>query len=173
MSLKEKKNSKRKKRVTLKEIYLKYPHKWRNLKSNTIELPYFPASEITNNEYTLSYQDWKKVINSLLECYKEVLVSGNTLLLPHALGRLNIKKYRPKNPRLDFAHYAKTGEKIYHSNLHTDGYCPILYWNYRHNTHAKFKYKRHWSVTFVDTFWNNVSKMIQEDSSIIYNFEEV
>jgi nucleoid DNA-binding protein len=173
MNLQLKKKSKRRKRITLKEIYLKYPHKTRNLKGNTVELPYFPSSEITDNEYTLSYKEWKKVIKILLDCYKDILISGDSLLLPHSLGRMSIKKYKPKNPRIDFGHYIKTGEKLYHTNTHTDGYCPILYWNYRYNTHAKFKYKRHWRVNFVESFWSIISNKIQEDSSLIYNYEEV
>ena len=153
-------------------MYLDYPYKWKDLTSNTVQLPYFPNSEVTEHEFSLAYNEWMKVVKVLLEEYIETLISGEPLILPHGLGRLTLFKYKRKGSAIDWGHFRKTGEKIYHNNIHTDGYAPILIWNYRVQTKAKFKFKRHWSCRFVDTIWKNISKRIMEDYTIIYNLSE-
>lgn len=121
----------------------------------------------------MDYRKWRDAVTVLLEEYLNELLEGNTIYIPHALGRLTLCKYKSKKAKLDFDHYHKTGEKIFHDNSHTDGYYPILYWNYRYNTHANFKYKRHWSVTFVDPVWDKISKKLQEDFTLINNFQKL
>jgi hypothetical protein len=171
--LKPKKRSRKKTRTTIKNLYLKYPHKWRDLESKTIPSPYFPASEVSAHPYAMSYKEWKEAVLVLFEEYMVEMLNGDTIYIPHALGRLSICKYIPKRKSVDLDHLVKTGERIYHDNSHTDGYCPILYWNYRYKTNANFRYKKHWGIDFIQPVWSKISKKIQGDFTLINNFQKL
>jgi hypothetical protein len=173
--LKERKSSlNQKQRITVREIYLHYPHKWRKEKiTNTVPLPYFPAKEISNHPYALEYQKWKAVVDDILETYVNKLLNGEEFMLPSNLGRIGIYKYKKVKRSMDFNHFKKTGEKVFIDNLHTDGFAPLFKWDKGYTQQVHLKYNRHWKCLPLETFWKKWSNTIMSDFSLIYNFNDL
>lgn len=169
----ERKGPKANQRVTMYDIYLRYPHKWKDVHSNTVPKPYFPNEEITNNRFSLSYKEWRNIMNELVKEYADLLLSGKKLDPKKAMGYFQLHRYKPARPNLDFKHYRETGEKRYEKNPHTDGFCPLIVWNRSYKTKAKLKYKSYWKISFTDMIWKIISRRLLKDGNYIYNFDEI
>lgn len=78
----------------------------------------------------LSKQEWKSVLDELnKEFMRMIIEEGKNMKMPY-LGKLSIRKYKPISAKsLDFGHYNKTGEKIYFTNEHSDGFRARFHWS--------------------------------------------
>lgn len=89
---------------------------------------------------------------------RELIVSGDEIVMPSRVGSLQIKKYKPKNKQIDFHTTNKVfGERnkdkplsewklVYFKNRHTNGYKVKLHWSRK--DHANFRNKKKWSFKF-------------------------
>jgi len=71
----------------------------------------------------------------VIECFNKklakILLDGQLIKMPFNLGELVIykKKVNFDKLKLDYGHWRKTGgEKIYHTNRHSDGYHAYYHW---------------------------------------------
>jgi hypothetical protein len=120
-----------KKRIGLEELYLYYPHKVCNITTR----PYVPKKEHTENEYSLSYPEWKAILQEYFGEFLNELFTGLPVELPYNLGVLRIKKYRRRITQS----FAKSIQRFGHSHREnktwvyeklpmTDGYGLLVDW---------------------------------------------
>lgn len=146
------------KRIVNKHIYLQYPFKTYDVTSNTVPKPYFSKDHITYTDKSVTYQEWREVINRINQKLLEELFLGDELKLPSGLGVIRIEKYKP-NKRTDY----RSSNEI--DNWHTDGFCPTLKW-YK----APFKNAKLWNVRLPKSATTKLSKLLHSKPKEIYNF---
>lgn len=79
----------------------------------------------------------------------ERCLEGDTVNFPHGVGMLSIKKRKTNynNLKIDYKATAEEGKKIYHTNLHSDGYYALFVWKKNlfsiHNAYW-YKFKIAW-----------------------------
>jgi len=164
-------------RITIKDLYLQYPNKWRNINSKTIELPYFPKEEITDNKLTLDYHSWKKIVLTYHRYLLEYLLTGRNYITPHNVGHFQIQKIKSKKNNID---WNKT-KKIYgpqkglenkkfikHKNIHWGGYAPLVKWK---TSPVNLKYKYHWKFKPIRAFMSTINNKLNGETSIL-NFKD-
>ena len=86
-----------KKRVGLSELYMMYTHK----KQNGNSKPYVPQSERTDDEYSVTFEEWKRILYKHFDELLDTLFQGLPVELPYKLGVIRLKKY--KRSRVSFA----------------------------------------------------------------------
>jgi len=155
-------------KIVLQDLYLLYPHKTREIIGNTVPLPYFPKSEITDNQYSLKFKDWKRFIQIYLSNVKEFLYTGKKFYIPQRLGVFQIRKLKYRGN--SYSHYRKTGEWKKMNNDHMRGYIPILRWDRRYRDNCALKFKRIWVARFTDTVWDDLMGRINNKLSLINTF---
>jgi len=170
------------KKITLKHLYLHYPHKTYDIHSNTVPVPYFPKKEISGHRWKLTYKDWKRIMGVYLKNLTKLLLSGKRTGIPSGLGDFQLRKYKPVHRRINFkATKEKYGEVnkslpkgkkkiIYHNNRHTQGYCPIFQW-YRFN--KRFAHKWTWRFKPSRLFMAEVSDRLIKKPHYINQLNEV
>lgn len=164
-------------RVTLRELYLGYSFKFRDVTSKTISVPYFKKSEISNHKYKLTYKEWKNIIVCFFKYLSLYLLTGLEYKIPSRLGKLQLRKIRSKkvpdwNKTREVYGTTKGVTPIYHKNLHTNGFRPLIKW-YRQGQNGKFKYKWYWRFNFTKKTWKSLSNNIFNKFSIMNNIQEV
>lgn len=90
------------------------------------------------------YKEINDTFNILL--FESLLATGEEFNLPERLGSLQLVKFKPKNPSIDFAATKAIGQKVVHDNLHSDGYAVKLKWK---KDNANFKGKKMWDFKLV------------------------
>ena len=86
-----------KKRVGLKELYMMYAHKKQVGESK----PYVPVKERTDDEYSVTFDEWKEILYKHFGEILDTLFEGLPVELPYKLGVLRLKKY--KRSKVSFA----------------------------------------------------------------------
>ena len=56
---------------------------------------YYKTIKPNNKEYNITIQDYRKLIRQINKRLAEALLEEGQIILPHALGRLEIRKYKP------------------------------------------------------------------------------
>lgn len=165
------------KRITLRDIYLGYSYKFRDIESKTIPIPYFPKDQITQHTHSLTYKEWKKIIQIYLKhLVLYLLTTGFKFKIPSRLGILQLKKYKSKST----PDWGKTREVYGHTNVkpimfkntHTQGYKPIIKW-YREGQNAKFKFKWYWRFNFTKKVWKTISTEIFSKLNTMNKLQQV
>lgn len=162
--------------ITLHELYLLYPHKWRDLTSNTVALPYFAKDEISEHEYKMSYQEWKKALKCYYKHVMEYMIEGNVYKLPYNLGYFRLKKIR--QPVASYVRWKKeieSGKRTVEDGLmttlipETGGYFPYLHWDRTNRSGVYFKFKSLYKVRIMPKTYFKLWNRIVKDRSILYN----
>jgi len=90
----------------------------------------------------VSLKVYRNICEEFNEAVAEEILKGNEFKMPGRLGNMRIVKSKtkmnPKKLRIDFNHFNKTGEKIFHLNQHSDGYKVRWYWG-KKNCRVKCK----------------------------------
>jgi hypothetical protein len=98
---------------------------------NTEDIYKFYMSNIKNDSYKLSLKEFKEIVHEYNKVLAHLMIEDSQIIrLPFRMGELGIMK-RKQNyeyQRLDYGHYNKTGEKRYHTNLHSNRWIAKLYW---------------------------------------------
>jgi hypothetical protein len=114
-------------KVTANRSYKTYPYRKASLKS----------------KHYLSKREYHKVVRAVNESMLEYcLETGMEAYIPSSMGSYQIFKFKPVKPKIDVGHLMKTGQKIYHENMHTDGFAVEFRW--QKNWKTGFKGKRMW-----------------------------
>ncbi len=134
-------------------------------------------------EYTgrLNKATYKDIIKVYAEVVIEYLLKGHKVILPSGMGYLKIAKGKFKSKAPDWAKTKEVyGEHnknnpdnkkvIYHDNSHTDGYRVKVLW--KRNTYP-IKNKTFFMFRFTRFNSRKISKLIQEDNSLIYNLSDL
>lgn len=153
--------------TTLKTIYLGYRHKWYDVTSSTVPVPYFPKSEISEDVNKLTYKEWRKIILCYFRQVLNYLYDGNTFTLPQQLGSWKLVKV--KTLGVDSFKSKKSKKLIYCKNLHTYGYKPRIMWLKRKSW---FLYSTFYKFNFAKTAWMEVKRRLFEDGSTILNLDD-
>lgn len=135
------------------------------LEKNIVPLPYIPKDKIKcGHKYSLTYKEWKLIVECLFKYIMLYLQEGLELKLPHNMGYLQLKKWKSRS--LDKLHFVKTGERRWKKHVETGGYKPIIKWK-RYNKDAHFRNKSVWKITFVRGQWRKLIEYLQENYSNI------
>lgn len=158
-------------RYTLKDLYSCYSFKKRP-HNRYPTFPYVPKQEDTDTEYSLTYKEWKTLVDKYFEfILDKVLFKGMDYVLPHNLGTLSIQKYKGEANRIDFFKTLQTGVYHYHDNTHTDNWCPMLVWDkplrYRH------VYSSMWRIKLTKNASTKLSNLAMSDVSTFNTLNEV
>jgi hypothetical protein len=145
-------------KITIKDFFLKYPYK-KKPDVTYVSLPYFPKEEETNHKYSLTYSEYKNVLNTYFEYVSEYLLQGDVFSMPERLGALKLIKYKIEN-----IGDKKTYYKTYINNIHSQNYRVILRWE-----HQKYPvpFGKFWKLSTVKTFNFKLFKKLTEDLTSI------
>lgn len=160
----KKKYSDQWKHVHLSELYMFYPHIWRDVTSKTIpRKPYVPVDKISDHPHKLSFQQWKLILTTYLDVVMEDLLKGFLFKIPYNLGYLRLAKYTFTYPGKNMGLY-KWCRKF------ADGYYFKLHWINRGRNLVSAKNKMFFKFMFTRNKYAELKRMIEKDRSIIYNF---
>lgn len=110
-------------RHTIKDTYKKYKY---------YDKPKHP-------HYVSDYKTYRGILKDFFAGLSQMLINESIeYKIPHGLGRLYIKKFKPKRKTryIDWANTKKYGKRIFHNNEHSSGYAARFYW-YKGGTLAK------------------------------------
>lgn len=92
-------------------------------------------------EVTIGYTEWKAILKAYNQSYRDHLVrTGDKIKLPWGLGPFAISKKKMRRMvmckdgvermmlPIDWAKSKALGKRVYHLNLHTNGYVYHWYW---------------------------------------------
>lgn len=83
------------------------------------------------SKYDLTYKEFLKISETLLKnCMDHMLYDSGEIRLNHGLGILRLKKIKTNynKPKIDWKRTKEIGKKVYHLNMHTQGYYVRFYW---------------------------------------------
>jgi hypothetical protein len=125
-------------------------------------------------EIVISFVQYKKILytyNNLLGDY--ILNTGNLIKLPFGLGHISINKYKRNKYKkntitgekmihlpVNWLESKKYGKRIYHLNLHSDGYMFCWYWSPKE---ARFKFTDIWKVEFCRVLSRKLPATLKEN----------
>lgn len=138
-----------KRRLTLKDLYQDYPYK------DDKESKYY-MDEIT-------YRNLNEDYYSLL--YSYLISTGEWYKLPYGLGELGIRKRKHSGVRVDFARTKQYNNKIYHSNMHSNGYYARYKWDKRK---VYIHYKNLYKFNPIRWAKRYLSSQIKDKNTIIH-----
>jgi len=155
----------RSKRKTVKDLYLLYPHKCRDVTSNTVADPYFPKAEIDcEHSKALTYKEYKNLIMCFVKYYIILLAQGDRLKLPLFMGYFQLKKI--KGGGFDYNTYNKTGEKTKFKNRKYKGHRFLLKWVRKK---SKMRYSWMWKIRLTKHAWKTINDKFSSNFSLINN----
>lgn len=137
--------------TTIHDLWDDYPHK----------------DKITKSKF-------KKIIQTAnYLTVKQAIYTGEGYVLPKRCGIFSVRKGKTKASRkkyIDFNHFRKTGEKIYHRNKHSEGWFAKFQWTLAYplsviKNHQFYKFKPS------KVHKSNLAKAIREDNTIIKYYE--
>jgi hypothetical protein len=153
--------------ATLKHVYLGYRYKYYDVSSNTVPIPYFSKSEISEHEYKLTYSQWKKIIVCYLKNIYLYILDGNDFKIPAQLGVWSLVK--TKRIAVNRMESVKQKKAVAGKNLHTYGYKPKLLWL---SSKADFKFKSYYYFNFVKPIFSKLWHYYKEDGSQILKLKD-
>jgi len=126
-----------------------------------------------------SFKDYKKeggdleykVYRDICEEYNEEVINNIILdtlefKIPNRLGSIRIKKVKGSPKRVDWALTKKYNKKIYHLNMHTDGYYYKWMW---HKKDALFTNKSVYSFTAPRKAKRRMSGLLKKNEIDFFN----
>ena len=158
---------KRNKTITEKDIYYFYPYKKNPINSIGVPQPYVKKQDISDHQYSLTYDNWLDIVKEYLTLVREELYAGKSYRFPKLLGAVQFKKYKVYR-RIDWGETIKKQEKVYFKD--TDRI--IVKWD-RSTGNSGFKFKNHWKIRMTFGFRQELAKKIFEDSTYIYNIMDI
>jgi len=160
-------------RVATKAIYMKYSFKKNPDFSltNTVPDPYIKSSECTDTPLSISYFDWKPIIDDYINCIGEVLISGNNFKIPLFMGEIQLRKIKMKTV-IDRIASKKEGRSVERKGTDCDNYVLRIKWS-RGNKEAKLSYKYHWTAYANTSLLKKAYARCENDYTYINNFRDI
>ena len=158
----------RTKRITLKDLYLKYPNKI-NIPhpANTVPYPYVKKEDVVENSLSLDFYQWQEIVMSYLDVIKEELSEGNAIQIPQRLGTLQMRKFKIKK---FFDRIKSTKEnRIYMYRNDHDNYMLKLFW-YRRTIEAAVPLRWYWSISPIRSFMRSIYETCEKNYTHLYKF---
>lgn len=160
---------KRNKTITEKDIYHFYPYRKNPIVTGkTIPQPYVKKEEESNHPHSLTYNEWKGIIDDYLIELRNHLYNGKLYTLPKQLGTLQLKKYKTYK-QVDWNETNKQKKKVFYNDINS--YNVIIKW-FRSVKNSNFVFKFHWKIRMTSTFRRDLSKRLN-DPNYIYNIVDV
>jgi hypothetical protein len=127
---------------------------------NTDDMYKFYMSIIKSDKFKLTIAEYKEIIHEYNKIVSDLMVDESIVVrLPFRMGEIGVGK-RKQNydyERLDYGHFNKTGEKRYHTNIHSKGWIPKIFWSKRD---CVIKNKKYYSFTPTSSVKKRVSKIM-------------
>ncbi len=160
-------------RVGPKAIYMDYSYKKNPDFSltNTVPDPYIKGKDVSDHNFSMTYFDWKPIIDDYINCIGEVLTSGNTFKMPLFMGELELRKLKLKNG-VDRVASQKEGKTVTRKGSDYDNCALRLKW-IRDGRYAKLSYKWHWSAYANTSLLRKAYKKCDTDFTYINNFRDI
>jgi hypothetical protein len=137
----------------------------RNRKSYTLVDSYkeYRKENPEDSGFSLSKIDYRNICIAFNQRLSDgIIEQANEFNVPGRLGLIKIKKFPTRNNsmRVDWAQTKKYNKKIYHLNMHTDGYYYKWYWS---KANAIFKNKSVYSFKPNRTNKRILAKLLKEN----------
>lgn len=158
--------------ITLKDFYLRYPHKCYNLQSTTIPVPYVKKDDLDcDDKHTKTYQEYTEVVSTILDEIQNVLLEGNPYKMPLKMGTLQMFKYKTYRKYLFVKKKDGTAERRRSKSPHTGDHYPLLKW-LRSNKDSYMWTKWHFSIKIMSNFSDKISKLLKTNPSAIFKYSD-
>lgn len=161
------------KRKTLKDIYLAYPHKCRDvdLESNTVKLPYVKKEEVDcEHKMALTYEEFSIIAEELFDNIIEELKTGQPYKLPSKLGHFQLIKFKGGGTNWKTTH--KYGKRKSYKNLESDGYGFKLLWMKQRRQNCYLNRKWLWRVNILRPRWFKLKEDFNNNMAFRNNLNE-
>jgi hypothetical protein len=136
------------------DAFFAYPYKKWVQNTKGITKPYVPKEERTSTPFSLTYLEWRVIIDEYIKVLEEHLLEGTTIKIPH-FGELAMVKRKcfvnpidwNKTKRIYGAQKGKDAKDIKlirHKNLSTDSHRWLIEWAKLGD--AKLKHSNLWGI---------------------------
>lgn len=125
------------------------------------------VSDPNSPHYISDYRVYKGILKDFFQAIsKRIVEDGFDYKIPHGLGRLHMRKWRPgrKKRAIDWYNTKKYGKTIYHNNTHSAGFAAKWKWD-KYRTLAKGI--RLYLFTPTRTNHRAIAKAIKDRNSIM------
>tara|TARA_R110000851_G_scaffold285370_1_gene439057 strand:+ start:220 stop:654 length:435 start_codon:yes stop_codon:yes gene_type:complete len=141
-----------KQRKTIPDFYLHY--KWRH--------------EPKSRHYQ-SKKMFTDVMTRFMELLSDHIMEGNTYKLPHRMGSIRVRKFKPtKKKAINWLLTKKFGKHIYHTNKHSGGMTGEWYWDKRG---ARLKNQTYYKMKATRENNRALSRKIKQENKINLYYE--
>lgn len=135
-----------------------YLHKFHN--NQSIYKFYLETIEGRGDKYKVNFITFRNITNDINKELARLVLEGNRLRLPARLGDIGIVKFKMNFNKLhlDYEHFNKTGEKRFHTNIHSDNWVGQWHW---FKKYCIILNKKFYSCTFTSTNKKALSAIMQ------------
>lgn len=151
--------------ITYRDMFLRYPYKCKTLDPNskTVELPYFPKSEIVcDHPYSVTYKEYKAILISYFEKVLHLLRTGGTYKLYSRLGHISVFRFECPTP--DMTLMRERGKELRTSRHHLNNQSFGISWKKRSRVSGHFKYYKYWIVKVGREPWARMFRAYFEEN---------
>jgi|SRR5882757_334672 len=149
-------------------------------KRNRIAPEYFTTAKSVYEEFcrenpkeVVSFADFKKISHTSNSIYAHYILEGEKVKLPQGFGSLAISKKKQVHKftvggvekislAVNWVESKKKGKKVYHANLHTNGYRFKWLW-FKHEAFLNLTYIWQFNATRVNS--RKVAQLLKQENS--------
>lgn len=161
------------------EAFFAYPYKKWIQNTAGVTKPYVKKEDRTSTPFSLTYKEWKHIIDTYLDVLAKHILEGDIVKIPH-FGELSMVKRKTRINPIDWNKTKKLcgrqkGKKakditlIRHKNLVTDGHLWMIEWAKLGD--SKLKHSSLWRIKSLKGF----NKMARETfrGSNVYRYRDI
>lgn len=154
---------------SLTDFYKEYPYRKNPEFTGTIPLPYVKKEEESTHKYSLTFQEWKSILESIVEeIFVQILSVGLTWNIGSNLGSITIRKHKCKT-FLDKIESGKQGKQVRKLRNKHDNYMLFAVWERKKYA---LKHKWLWRFYLTDKVLRRMYLMCESDYTYIYKFQD-
>jgi hypothetical protein len=162
------------KHIVLPDLYILYPYKYYDTSSSTVPFPYFSKDKITNEKQSLTYKEWRVIIETYLKLVVQDILEGVPFIMPISIGRIELRKNKRRSRKkiLDKPATSKAGKAVFYPPSHIlSKYCLYVKWYRQKN---KFAHKYLWRFKInKKALGEFIGRVIEKDPTIINKINDV
>lgn len=154
-----------KKETSLTDLYLFYRYK-PYPKNNTIPKPYYPKSEYTNHQFSLSLPEWRKIVLTYFNNINLLLLNNKSFQPNFLIGTFSLHKYKKKNV---YQRYNINSETLKYSWKNT---CPFLHWD-KFSNYNNLEFSKNFQIKLSEKFNTLIHNNLKDNPDFLDSFTEL
>lgn len=155
------------KKLTLIDVYLKYPFK-KNIKTslNTIPQPFIKHSECTDTKLSVDWKQWSEIVSLYIEKLKLHIEDGNGVELGTRQGNFMLQKVKLKS-FVDRKKSAEQGKQVRFAKNNIDNYYFLPSWGKT----DKWRFRSFWTIKLNRQWMCDLYKKCELDYTQAYKIK--